>query len=149
LPRIQTEGNITDYRWIYRDLKADVESGNVREVCFDQRESGLLMQDLQAETGVDLFEVPQTVQYLSEPLKWLQALMISRRLHHVGCPLVTWSVSNVTAKPDHNENVFPRHAGDKHELKIDPVSAALNALVRAREVLNQPEPLPFEVEVWS
>jgi phage terminase large subunit-like protein len=146
---IQTEGNITDYRWIYRDLKADVESGNVREVCFDQRESGLLMQDLQAETGVDLFEVPQTVQYLSEPLKWLQALMISRRLHHVGCPLVTWSVSNVTAKPDHNENVFPRHAGDKHELKIDPVSAALNALVRAREVLNQPEPLPFEVEVWS
>ena len=146
---IQTEGNITDYRRIYRDLLADVTGGDVREVCFDQRESALLVQDLQEATGVELFEVPQITQWLSEPLKWMQALIISRRLHHVGCPLVTWSVSNVVAKPDHNENVFPRHAGDKHELKIDPVSAALNALVRAREVLNLPPPKPFEVQVWS
>ena len=145
---IQTPGNVTDFRAIYRDLKADVDENNVREVCFDQRESGLLMQDLNENTGVDLFEVPQTTVVLSEPLKWLQALMISRRLHHVGCPLVTWSVSNVVAEPDHNENVFPRHAGGKHELKIDPVSAALNALVRARQVLPQPV-AEFHADVWS
>jgi phage terminase large subunit-like protein len=143
----ETEGNITDYRRIYADLVADVAGFDVREVCFDQRESGLLIQDLVEETNVSIFEVPQNVAVLSEPLKWLKALMVDRRIHHAGDPIGSWCVSNVVVTPDRNQNVFPFSAKD--ELKIDLVSALLNALVRARQVLPEPPSIPFEVEVWS
>lgn len=143
-----TEGDITDYRFILRDMVADAARYNVRTLCFDQREAAKLTQDFEEETGVPLFEVPQTVKVLSEPMKWLQALIVNRRIHHFGDPIGTWCISNVEARPDQNENVFPRHPDGDEKRKIDGVSALLNALVRAREVLNQPE-TDNTVQVWS
>jgi phage terminase large subunit-like protein len=143
-----TEGDITDYRVILKDLVEDAARFKIRELCFDQRESAKLTQDFQEETGVDLFEVPQTVKVLSEPMKWLQALIVDRRIHHCGDPIGTWCVSNTEAEPDHNKNVFPRKPVDDRR-KIDGVSALLNALVRAREVLSEPVDDGFYSEVWS
>lgn len=144
-----TDGDITDYRFILRHMVADSKVFKVRELDFDQREAGKLTQDYHEETGIDLFEVPQTVKVLSEPMKWLQALIIDRRIHHCGDPIGTWCVSNVEAIPDQNENVFPRHPQGDEKRKIDGVSALLNALVRAREVLVQPTSAEVMVQVWS
>lgn len=143
-----TPGDITDYGFILRDLLKSAESHNLREVDFDQREAGFLLQEFEKVHGdVTLFEVPQNTPTLSEPMKWLQSLVVSNRIHHDGNPVLAWAISNVVAKPDANENVFPRKAKD--ELKIDPHSALLNAMVRVRDVLSQPAPAPPEVEVWS
>jgi phage terminase large subunit-like protein len=144
-----TEGDITDYRFILRDMIEDTKRFNVLELDFDQREAGKLSQDYQEETGIDIFEVPQQTKVLSEPLKWLQALIVDRRIHHCGDPIGTWCVSNVEVIPDQNENVFPRHPDGDQKRKIDGVSALLNALVRARELLSQPAPGELTVEVWS
>ena len=143
-----TEGNITDYGFILRDLLDAATRYNVVEVDFDQRESGFLLQEFAKVHGaVPLFEVPQNTPTLSEPMKWLQSLVVDGRLHHDGNPLLSWAVSNVVAKPDHNENVFPRKASDN--LKIDPHSGLLNAMVRARDLLGLPAvPEQTEVEVW-
>lgn len=131
-----TPGDITDYEFIRKDIVADISSFNVREVAFDQHESALLTQLLEKETEAILTEIPQKVTHLSEPLKWMQALIEDGRLHHAGDPVLSWAVSNLIAKEDANENVFPRKA--KYELKIDPVSATLNALSRARAVFGEP-----------
>jgi phage terminase large subunit-like protein len=143
-----TDGDLTDYGFILRDLFDAASTYNVREVDFDQRESGFLLQEFEKVHGaVPLFEIPQNTPTLSEPMKWLQSLVVSGRLHHDGNPLLSWAISNVVAKPDHNENVFPRKANDA--LKIDPHSALLNAMVRARDVLGSPAvPAADEVEVW-
>lgn len=142
-----TDGNITDYGRILRELLVDAGIYNIREIAFDQREAGFLLQEFEKVQGsIDQFEVPQTVPILSEPMKWLKSLVVDRRIHHDGNALLAWSMSNVVAKPDHNENVFPRKAKD--ELKIDPHSALLNAMVRVREVLNQPGAGDFAGDVW-
>lgn len=145
-----TPGNITDYGFILRDLLEATQAHDVREVPFDQRESGFLLQEFEKVQGsVPTFEVPQTTQWLSEPMKWLKSLVIDGRIHHNGDPVLQWAMSNVAAKYDPNENVFPRHAGDNQDLKIDPHSALLNAAVRARIVLSQPaSDEDTEVEVW-
>jgi phage terminase large subunit-like protein len=143
-----TDGDITDYGFILRDLLQAAATQNILEVDFDQRESGFLLQEFaKVEGAVPLFEIPQNTPTLSEPMKWLQSLVVSGRIHHDGNPLLAWAISNVVAKPDHNENVFPRKANDA--LKIDPHSALLNAMVRARDVLSQPGGQQDVVEVWS
>ena len=143
-----TDGNITDYGRILRELLVDAGIYNLREIAFDQREAGFLLQEFEkVEGSVTQFEVPQNVQNLSEPMKWLKSLVVDRRIHHDGNPLLAWAISNVVAREDHNKNVFPRKAKD--ELKIDPHSALLNAMVRVRDVLATPEPKEFAIEVWS
>lgn len=142
-----TEGDITDYSYILRDLLAAAQVHNVREVDFDQREAGFLMQEFEKVQGdATTFEIPQRADTLSEPMKWIQSLVVSGRVHHTGDPLFGWAMSNVVAKPDANENVFPRKATDSQ--KIDPHSALLNAMVRARDVLTQPAEEDNEVLVW-
>ena len=144
-----TDGEITDYQRVLTDMIGDTKGYKVLELCFDQREAAMITQAFQVQSGLEIFEVPQTVAVLSEPLKWLKALMQDRRIHHSDDAIATWCVSNVEAKPDQNENVFPRHPEGDQKRKIDGVSALLNCLVRAREVLNQPEPEPFDMQVWS
>lgn len=143
-----TSGNITDYSFILRDLLKSAETHVVREVDFDQREAGFLMQEFEKVEGDETtFEIPQNVATLSEPMKWLQSLVVDGRIHHDGNPVLSWAMSNVVAKADANENVFPRKATDAQ--KIDPHSALLNAMVRVRDVLTQPPPAAPEVMVWS
>ncbi len=142
-----TDGDITDYRRILKDLVEASEAFDIRELAFDQRESALLTQQFAEQTGVTIFEVPQQTLVLSEPMQWLKSLIVDRRIHHDGNPLLAWAMSNVVAKPDANENVFPRKAKD--ELKIDPHSALLNAMVRVRQVLSEAAADDFAGEVWS
>ena len=143
-----TKGNITNYGLILKELDEGAKPFRLEELDFDQRESAFLLQEFEKlNVSLPLFEVPQQVIVLSEPMKWLKSLVVSGRLHHDGNPLLAWAISNVVATPDANENVFPRKAADN--LKIDPHSALLTAMVRARQVLNQPPQANFKVEVWS
>src|SRR5690625_2119478 len=87
-----------------------------------------------AEKGIDVLEIPQRTAYLSEPMKWIEALVIDGRLHHTGCPLMNWMMSNVMVKPDANDNIFPRK--DRDEMKID----GAVALIIAKAVEDRFEP---------
>jgi phage terminase large subunit-like protein len=82
-----------------------------------------------AKEGVPVVEVRQNWQTLSEPMKWLDAMIIAGRVHHNGDPVLTWMMGNVTARPDANENVFPRK--ERPENKIDGAVALIIAMGRA------------------
>lgn len=118
----------TDYDRIYEDLLDDDERYGIAQLGFDPDNASYLISRLM-EAGVPAVEVPQRVRYLSEPMKWVEALVKDGRLHHDGCPVLAWMMSNVTARVDANDNVFPRK--ERPENKIDGVVALIIALGRA------------------
>jgi phage terminase large subunit-like protein len=79
--------------------------------------------------GFPMIEVRQTVLALSEPMKQLEALVLSRRIKHDGNPVLTWMMSNVVAHYDRKDNIYPVKA--KAEKKIDGVVALIMALALA------------------
>ena len=133
---VATIGDITDYDAIEDDLAADVERYSLVQLGADPYNATQLLTHLQSSLGSDkVVEVPQTVAHLSEPMKELQALIVSGRIHHDGNPALSWMIGNVTAQEDRNANVFPRK--ERPEKKIDGAVALIIALGRA---LSQPAP---------
>jgi phage terminase large subunit-like protein len=62
-------------------------------------------------------------------MKELEAITLSRRLHHDGSPVMRWMISNVVAHRDAKDNIYPRK--ERPENKIDGVVATIMALARA------------------
>lgn len=125
---VLTPGSITDYDAVEEDILADAERYPVAELGFDPYNAGQLVTHLQG-AGITCVEVPQTVKHISEPMKWVDALIVAGRLHHDGNPAFAWMMSNVTAQIDRNENVYPRK--EREEKKIDGAVALIIALGRA------------------
>ena len=73
-------------------------------------------------------EVPQTVRNFSEAMKELEALVYGGRFHHSNHPVMNWMMSNVTVKPDKNDNIFPNKSTP--EAKIDGPAALFTAMSR-------------------
>ena len=79
--------------------------------------------------GVTMVEIRHTVQMISEPMKEMEALVLSQRWAHGDCPIMTWMISNVTATLDKKDNIYPNK--ERSENKIDGPVAAIMALARA------------------
>ena len=123
-----TDGNIIDQDVIERDLLDAQGLYGIRELGYDPWGGTQLGLRLVAE-GVPAVEVPMTTRNLSEPMKWVEAMILAGRLHHNGDPVLAWMLANVTAKVDANENVFPRK--ERVENKIDGAVALILAMGRA------------------
>lgn len=124
-----TIGNVTDFGQIEDDIRDDAADFDLREVGFDPWNGAYIAQRLQSH-GLECVEVRQSVQFLSEPMKWIQEVLIpTRRIHHNGDPVLAWALSNVEIKVDNNGNIFPRKSDD-HK-KIDPAVALIIAMSRA------------------
>lgn len=119
-----TPGNVIDYDFIRRDIEKDDAEFGIRQLGYDPYGATQLALELQAK-GINVIEVPQRVAYLSEPMKWVEALVKAGRFHHDNNPVMNWCVSNVTAREDANENVFPRK--ERRENKIDGAVATIMA----------------------
>jgi phage terminase large subunit-like protein len=132
---IATSGDQIDYATIKLEILADIAQFDLRELDCDPHQSTLLSQELRDAEGIEVVPVQQNPPTLSIPMKWLQGLINSGRIHHNGNPVMTWCVSNVVAREDANENVFPRK--ERIENKIDGVSALLCAMYRIRAVLGE------------
>ena len=124
-----TSGNIIDYRQIRADILADAAYFAVEEIAFDPWGATQLAIQLQDEDGLPMVEVAQTVKNMSEAMKEVEALIIDGRLRLPDHPVLNWMASNVTAKPDRNDNIFPRK--DHPESKIDGMVALIIAMLRA------------------
>lgn len=136
-----TKGSLIDFAVIRDDLRTMATTLATRELDFDPYQAAQIIGELQPDLSshVELVEIPQTVKHLSGPMKAWRDKVIGGQFHHDGNPVMTWCVSNVVAHEDANENVFPRKMA--RHLKIDGVSAMLNALSRAlAPAPAEPEP---------
>lgn len=133
---VATPGSETDYAYIKRDLYIDIALYDVKELAFDKYQAVDLKQQVALETGINTTEVPQTVTVLSEPAKWLEAMITSGRIHHTGNPIMSWNIGNAVITEDVNQGILPKKDKKRPDNKIDGVSALLNALVRVKAALG-------------
>lgn len=120
-----TDGAIIDQDFIRNDILGDALKFVIEMFGYDPYNATQFSVELQA-AGITTVEVPQTVRHLSDAMKWLEALIIAGRFHFNGDPVLKWMFSNVTAKVDANDNVYPRK--ERAENKIDGVITLIIAL---------------------
>lgn len=135
---IATDGDEIDFNEIQSDIKADMDSFGAREITYDPWRATQLAQGLQAE-GANIVEFRNTVGNMSPAMYELEAAINSGRFHYDGNPVLTWMFSNVVAKIDAKDNVYPRK--EKPENKIDGVIAIIMAIGRAMAA-NENQPTP-------
>lgn len=133
-----TDGNIIDFNRIEEDIIEVCGHFEVVDVAFDPHQATMLTTRL-ADQGVPVIEVRPTVLNFSEPMKQVEALIKDRKLLHDGDKVMTWAMSNVVAKTDAKDNVYPRK--DRPENKIDPFVALCMAMARAMQPVEQPKKL--------
>lgn len=122
-----TDGDVIDHGFIKAEVEAWVKGENLKEVAFDPWSATQFSLAL-AEEGIPLVEVAQTVKNLSEAMKSVQAEVYGAKIHHDGNPVMNWMMSNVTVKPDKNDNIFPNKSTPEN--KIDGPVALFTAKSR-------------------
>lgn len=125
---VSTPGNVTDFGVIEDDLLADHEMFTLTDAPYDPFQATQFSQRMVA-ANLPMIEVGATVKNFSEPMKWLEALVLEGRFHHDGDPVLTWMVSNTVCHRDAKENIFPNK--ERLENKIDGVVALIMCLNRA------------------
>lgn len=120
-----TEGAVTDFNQIEADILEDCSRFRVKSVAYAPWQATQLATRL-SDNDVPMVEYRNTVQNMSDPMKWLEALVQDKRLIHEGDPALTWMMGNVVAKRDFKDNVFPRK--EVYENKIDGAVALIMAL---------------------
>lgn len=124
---IATDGNVTDYDEIERDILEDAKQFDIYEFGFDPFQATQLSSHLISE-GVPMVEVGATVKNFSEPMKELEAMILAGQLKHTGNPVLTWMISNVVCHVDKKDNIYPNK--EFPENKIDGVIALIMAINR-------------------
>lgn len=123
-----TPGNATDFGVVENSIRDDCTLFHVEDAVFDPWQSAHMMQNLQAD-NLPVAEYRQSVQNMSMPMKELEALVLSKRLHHDGNPVLAWMIGNVVCHTDAKDNVYPRK--EQPQNKIDGAVALIMALGRA------------------
>lgn len=122
-----TDGNQTDYFEILEDLKALAKVLDLADIAYDPHNATMLVTALQNE-GLPLTEFGATVLNFSEPMKHVEALVLEKRIGHNADPVMEWCMSNVVAKLDRKDNIYPTK--ESNEKKIDPFVALVMAVGR-------------------
>jgi len=126
-----TDGDVIDHGMIKADIVEWVKGENIKEIAFDPWSAVQFSLSL-AEEGLPLVEVAQTVKNLSESMKSVQAEIYGNKFHHDDNPVMRWMMSNVTVKPDKNDNIFPNKSTPEN--KIDGPVALFTA--KSRMLVN-------------
>ena len=125
-----TDGEIIDFNEIKEEILELCGFLEVVELAYDPFQATMLITELMEE-GVPVVEMRPTVLNFSEPMKELDSLIRAKRIQHNGDPVFTWMLSNVTAKLDKKDNVYPNK--ERPENKIDGPVALMMALGRAMQ----------------
>lgn len=123
-----TDGAVIDFDLIEQELLQDCSRFEVTEIPFDPFQATQLSTRMMSQ-GAPMVEMRPTVLNFSEPMKNLEGLILEKRIHHNGDPVLGWMMSNVVCHRDAKDNIYPRK--ERPENKIDGAVALIMALGRA------------------
>lgn len=130
-----TPGSRIDFEYIKDDIKKFAKDFDLSgqkngggEICNDPWNAQQLVTEL-VNDGIDVVEISQTVNMLSEPMKEIEAVLKDGKFHHDNNPVTTWMFGNVMCRIDKKDNVFPFKEGEDN--KIDGAVATITAMARA------------------
>lgn len=104
------------------------ENFSLRVLAYDPKNADALVMEIQGETDIEVFEVPQYTSHLNMPTKWLLQAYLDGEIMHGNNPVFNWMADNLGLDRDSAQNVKPMKAGDEDPKKIDGISAAVTAL---------------------
>lgn len=136
----QTDGDVTDYDVIEKDITDFCENFNVQKIGYDPWNSSDLVNRLVAKE-IPMIEFIQGTKSFHPAMQDLERAYISGKLVHGGDPLLNWAASNIISRRDQNMNMAPdkKRSADK----IDDMVALLMAV----GVMNSGE--AEETSFWS
>ena len=141
----ETPGDVTDYRFVNKQILEDFKDFDIRTLAFDRTFSHAMIQELQDE-GIDVAAFGQGFVSMSTPTKDFERMVIGGELNHFGNKVLTWMAGNTVVKTDPAGNIKPDKSHDTSK-KIDGIVAAIMALGVALadgELNDAPEsPLDF------
>lgn len=125
----ETDGAEIDFDFIREEVLEQTGKYQVNEIAYDPWRATQLSHQLTA-AGATTVEIPQNRRHLSEPMKELNAAILSGRVHHDNNPVLTWMISNVAPDEDSKGNLQPKKDKAAPQNKIDGGVAAIMAVAR-------------------
>lgn len=138
----KASGEAVDMAAVRDDLVADAEKHQLVEITYDPNQLTQFAGEM-TEKGYTMVEIRPNVLNFSEPMKFLEELVLQGKLHHNGDPVLEWMVSNVVCHRDRKDGIYP--VKEKPENKIDGVIGTIMALSRAMHAIA---PAPEPRLVW-
>lgn len=129
---VLTDGDVTDFGRIAREVEMLANEWNVSEIAYDERFAEPLIQQL-ALPHVTLIQQPQGYG-LNVGLRSIEDASIAGTLCHNGHPVLTWQASNAIVETGHRGEIAVSKR--KNPEKIDAVVAL--AMAQQRSQLHEP-----------
>lgn len=125
-----TDGAEIDYREILEEAKAAARLNPVESSPMDPHGATNLSHQLDDE-GFTPITIIQNYTNMSDPMKELEAAIMSGRFHHDGHPIMTWCIGNVIGKHLSGNDDVVRPIKQGNDNKIDGAVALIMAVGRA------------------
>ena len=130
---IATPGNVIDYKFIEDTIYQCAKYYQIQEIAVDPWNATMLTQRL-TDNGLTIVDVRQGFASMSAPTKQLEALILQKKIHHGGNPVLRWMFDNIMMVQDAAGNLKPDKA--KSREKIDGVISLIMAISRAMVMQN-------------
>ena len=130
---IKTGGNVQDYNFIQAKFLELSEKFNIVSCAFDRWNSSQLVINLINE-GAKMNPIGMGFVSQSTPTKWLEALVLDKKINHSGNPVLRWMMANVTLQTDAAGNIKINKGKSKD--KIDGIAALIMALAEYMNTLE-------------
>ena len=138
----ETRGDVTDLRIVENKI-CEIALLKPKAIGFDRYQAAYMIQNLNAARIKNVFEYPQNIANMSSQMKELEAAVLSGRLKHNGDPVLGWMISNVVAKIDNKDNIYPNRDKNAPHQKIDGAIASIMAIGLALK--QQPKAASFRM----
>lgn len=124
---IRTPGNVVDYDQVGADIARLMRPYGLVQLAVDQGFQGMqITQDLQKMFGEQrVVAFRQGILSMAAPFRELMQLMMLKRLHHDGDPVLRWMAGNVAAE---QRGGLVKPSKDKSSEKIDGITALTMAI---------------------
>jgi len=130
-----TDGNVTDYDVVQRDIVELSKNFNIKKIGYDDRNASQLITNLQNE-NVTMEVYSQNITSMSPTIKIFERSVHDFKVFHDGNPVMSWMVGNALLVRDGNDN--KRIDRGKSTDKVDGVLATMDAVgVYNRDMANE------------
>ena len=127
-----TPGDVIDYDQIREDILELTKEVNVKSIAVDRWNATQIVTQLDGELPLGTMAMfGQGYRSMSAPSKFLESLVMSRKLHHDNNPVMRYMASNCAIQTDPAGNIKPTKDEKKSTGKIDGIVALVMALSRA------------------
>jgi phage terminase large subunit-like protein len=143
---VQTEGDVTDYAVIEKDIVDLADRFTPTEIAFDPWNATDLVNRL-SERGLPMVEFIQGTKSYHPAMQELERAYIAGKLRHGGDPVLTWCASNIVARTDPNLNTAPDRKRSAE--KIDDMCALLMGVGRLIAADDDTNTMPDDYQLLS